>query len=60
MPYIKVSITVYKSLGYPSHREQIIVGDHEGNAITKGFVVELFKKMVVIFRYYNRVLKGKS
>ena len=59
MPYIKVSITIYKSLGYPSHRDQVIVGDHKGEAITKDFVIELFKMMIGIFRYYNRVLRGK-
>lgn len=59
MPYIKVAITVYKTLGYSSYRDQVIVGDYKGNAITKESVTELFKTMIGIFRYYNRVLKDK-
>lgn len=57
MPYIKVSITIYKSLGYSAHKDEIIVGDHKGVTITKAPVIELFKRMVNVFRYYNRVVR---
>lgn len=53
MPYIKVSITIYKSLGYPSLKKELIVGSHTKVSITKSMVIELFKKMVTIFRGYN-------
>lgn len=53
MPYIKVQITIYKFLGYPSLREEVIVGNHKKEPITKLMVIELFKKMVAIFRKYN-------
>lgn len=58
MPYIKVEIIIYKSLGYSAHKDQIIVGNHYGgNTIKKESVIELFKRMVNVFRYYNRVVR---
>ena len=57
MAYIKVDITVYKTLGYSAHKDEVIVGSHCVDQITKESVIELFKRMVNIFRYYNRMLK---
>lgn len=53
MPYIKVQITIYKFLGYPTLRKQVIVGNHKKEPITKDMIVELFKKMVQVFKKYN-------
>lgn len=53
MPYIKIEILIYKSLGYPAEREQLIVGSHGRQSITTDMVKDLFKKMVQVFRKYN-------
>jgi len=60
MPYIKVDILIYKDLGYPSHREHLIVGRHKGSTIKKAPVIELFKRMVNVFRYYNHLMKEEE
>lgn len=60
MAYIKVEITVYKILGYSERKDQIIVGNHRVNTITKGQVIDLFKRMVNIFRHFNRTLKEEG
>jgi len=57
MAYIKVTVIIYKTLGYSAHNDEIIVGNHCVERITKESVIELFKRMVNIFRYYNRMLK---
>ena len=53
VPYIKINITIYKFLGYPSFKDELIVGTHTKELITKSMVIELFKKMVAVFRGYN-------
>lgn len=57
MPYIKVQVTIYKLLGYSTLKEEVIVGSHEKESITKPVAIELFKKMVAIFCRYNGVKK---
>jgi len=57
MAYIKVEITISKILGCTSHTDEILVGNYNADRITKEAVIELFKRMVNIFRYYNRMLK---
>jgi len=61
MAYIKVSIIIYKTLGgHSAHNDEVIVGSNRSSLITKEFVTELFRKMVTIFRLYNRRVRKEG